>query len=207
MAKRILWLTVPLGAAAGAVYYYLNLKKKKTAGVKANKTGSKLSAGKAKGSYEPKSPKIGSYSFISGFQDAATIELSLPYDAECFSFTVTENDFLTESGDSHVALLYGEKFSAQFEYAGYYRGEDFEALAKELTSRHHDLSPAVYGNSRGVCFQNGEALCFAFPVPEDSHSYLLVSVLKAKDNDDELVALREYPDLAWMFSSMAFSRA
>ena len=204
MAKRILWLTVPLGAAAGAAYY---LTKKKTADAKSKKNGSKISAGKAKASYAPKNPKIGSYSFITGFQDAATVELSLPYDAECFSFAVAENDFLTESGDSHVALLYGEKFSAQFEYAGYYRGEDFEALTKELASRHHDLSPAVYGYSRGVCFQNGEALCFAFPVPEDSHSYLLVSVLKAKDNDDELAALREYPDLVWMFSSMTFSRA
>ena len=219
MAKKLLWLALPVGAATGAAFYFL--KKQAASGAqKADeprhakatgeqspaKAGGKKTSGKGKGPWEPKSPKTGYYSFISGFKDAATVELQLPYDSECCSFAVVEDEFLTESGDSHVAVLYGEQFSAQFEYAVYYHGEDFAALTKELASHHQDLSPAVYGVHQGVCYQAGDVLCFAFPIPEDSHSYLLASVLKAPDNDDALSDLRAYPDLSWMLSSMSFSR-
>ena len=210
MSKKLFLLALPIGVAAGAALYYL---KKQTASdtqqadiQKTAKTGNRKSAGKNSVTYEPKSLKTGSYSFISGFKDAATVELRIPYDSDSFSFSVVEDEFLAESGDSHVGLLYGEKFSAQFEYAAYYSGEDFSALTKELASHHRDLCPAVYSEHQGISYLAGDVLCFAFPIPEDSHSYLLVSVLKAPDNDDSLSDLRMYPDLGWILSSMSFSR-
>ena len=76
--------------------------------------------------------KTGSYSFVSGYKDAATVEVKVGYDPERFSFAVIEDSFPAYSSDSHVAVIYGEDFTAQIEYAGYYHGEDF-AVENEIT--------------------------------------------------------------------------
>jgi hypothetical protein len=156
--------------------------------------------------YAPKAPAVGSYSFISGFQDAATVEVSVPFDAESFSFAVLEDGFLCESGDSHVGLLSGEKFSAQFEYGTYYRGEDFGELQGQLAEKHKDLRAAVYGENAGVCFRDGDNISLCFPILGDSHSYLHVTLVKAADNDDELEDLLGYPELRYTLGGLRSER-
>ncbi len=203
MRNKPYWLLLPAAAAAGAAVFFLrknpvarNLKEKRVSGVDS-----------AKASCAPKTVKTGSYSFISGFKDAATVELSFPYDAGLFHYSVAEDQFLVESGDSHVGILYGEDFSAQFEYGNYYSGENYEKLCQELLSKHPDLSDVQYGLHSGIRFLDGDSICLIFPIPEDSCSYLQISLLKAPDNDDDLSALPEYPSLRFILESMTFSRS
>jgi hypothetical protein len=156
--------------------------------------------------YAPKAPAVGSYSFISGFQDAATVELSVPYDKETGSFAVLEDEFPAESGDSHVAVLYEEGFSLQLEYASYYRGEDFGELQGQLAAKHSDLAPAVFGANAGVRFLDGDNLAFLFPILDDPYSYLHVTLMKASGNDDTLEEVAAYPALAYTLSGLRFER-
>ena len=106
-----------------------------------------------------------------------------------------------------MGVLYGESFSAQVEYGSYYSGEDFAKLCQELVGKHHDLAEAVYGPLSGVSYRDGDNLCLAFPIPEDEHSYLLITLVKAPDNDDELEALLDYPELRFLLESASFSRS
>lgn len=202
MRIKYLWLALPAAAAAGAAAYLL---KKSSGSAPAAKAAATPATKKAPAA--PTSVKEASYSFISGFKDAATVELKFAYDAEKFHFSVVEDDFLTESGDSHVGVLHGENFSAQVEYGSYYSGEDFAKLCQELVAKHHDLAEAVYGPLSGVSYRDGDNLCLAFPIPEDGHSYLLITLVKAPDNDDELEALLDYPELRFMLESASFSRS
>lgn len=204
MRTKYLWLSLSLAAAGGAAV--LLLAKKNRSASAGNKAEPAPTAAKGKAPAGSGLTKEASYSFISGFKDAATVELKFPYDAERFSFSVLEDEFLTESGDSHVGVLYGEAFSAQFEYGTYYSGEDFARLRQELTAKHRDLTDAVYDGLHGVKFRDGDNYCLAFPIPDDVHSYLLVTLVKAPDNDDELEALPDYPDLHSMLGSLVFSR-
>ena len=201
MKNKLFPVSVAAAAVAGAAWY---LGSKKLFGKKA-------SSGAASESEAvpavPKNVKEGSYSFISGFQDAVTVEMKLSYDAERFSFSVVEDDFLTESGDSHVAILSGEAFSAQFEYAGFYRGESFDQFREELLAKHSDLCPVVYGSNSCLKYLAGDNICLVFPIPEDSYSYLLVTLVKAKDNDDEIGQIPDYADLKYILGSMSFRRS
>ena len=201
MRIKYLWLTLPAAATVGVAAYLL---KKSSGSAPAAKAAAAPATKKAPAA--PTSVKEASYSFISGFKDAATVELKFAYDAEKFHFSVVEDDFLTESGDSHVGVLHGENFSAQVEYGSYYSGEDFAKLCQELVGKHHDLAEAVYGPLSGVSYRDGDNLCLAFPIPEDGHSYLLITLVKAPDNDDELEALLDYPELRFMLESASFSR-
>lgn len=202
MRIKYLWLTLPAAATVGVAAYLL---KKSSGSAPAAKAAAAPATKKAPAA--PTSVKEASYSFISGFKDAATVELKFAYDAEKFHFSVVEDDFLTESGDSHVGVLYGESFSAQVEYGSYYTGEDFAKLCQELVGKHHDLAEAVYGPLSGVSYRDGDNLCLAFPIPEDGHSYLLITLVKAPDNDDELEALLDYPELRFLLESASFSRS
>lgn len=201
MRYKPYWLLIPTAAAAAGAAFLLRKKIIKPA--PAEQSG----AAAAKAPYAPKSVKNGSYSFISGFKNAETVELSFPYDAELFQFSVVEEDFLVESGDSHVGILYGESFNAQFEYGTYYAGEDYEGLCRELMSRHPDLSDVQYGPHSGICYQDGDCICLVFPIPDDSCSYLQVSLLKAPDNDDALSSLPDYPSLHFILDAMRFARS
>ena len=199
MRKGRLWLAFSAAALAGTGLW---LARKKSVGetVKTVQNNSSVPASMAK-------VQTGTYSFISGFQDAATVELSFPYDADRFRYTVCEEDFPADSGDSHVGVLYGEDFSMQLEYASYYQGEDFAALSRALKEKHTSLCAVRYGNLEGVSYQDGDNWCLAFPIPEDAFSYLLITLVKAAGNDDELAALPEYPDLKAMLGAMRFSRS
>ena len=202
MRIKYLWLTLPAAATVGVAAYLL---KKSSGSAPAAKAAAAPATKKAPAA--PTSVKEASYSFISGFKDAATVELKFAYDAEKFHFSVVEDDFLTESGDSHVGVLYGESFAAQVEYGSYYSGEDFAKLCQELVGKHHDLAEAVYGPLSGVSYRDGDNLCLAFPIPDDEHSYLLITLVKAPDNDDELEALLDYPELRFLLESASFGRS
>lgn len=202
MRTKYFWLSVVTGAAVGAASYYLKKKLSVTPAA-----GSASAAAPAQAPAAPRAArKEAVYSFISGFKDAATVEFRFDYDADRFRYAVTEDDFLTESGDSHVGILTGEAFSVQFEYGTYYSGEDFTLLTQELSSRHPDLDGASYGALSGVKFRDGDNFCLAFPVPEDAHSYLLLTLVKAPDNDDELETIPETPDFCSLLNSASFSR-
>lgn len=197
-------IAAPLSlAAVGGIVGIVLMKKKSAAKPAADKPAAK--AGKSTPAKRaPANEKTGSYSFISGFQDAATMEATLRYDAERFSFEVVEEGFLSYSGDSHVALVEGEDFSLQLEYGAYYTGEDFDAHIKALREKHADIAPAVYGQNEGCRYYEGDNVCFVFPV--DAHSYLLVTGVKAKGNDDELTALPEYEDMKDLLGSLSFAK-
>ena len=205
MRTKHLWLSVATGAAVGAASYYL---KKKLSSARTAKAAPGASAAPAEASAASPAAatKEAVYSFISGFKDASTVEFRFRYDADRFHYAVAEDDFLTESGDSHVGILTGEDFSVQFEYGTYYSGEDFALLTQELSSRHPDLDRASYGPLTGVQFRDGDNFCLAFPVPEDPHSYLLMTLVKAPDNDDELEVIPGTPAFRRLLDSASFCR-
>ena len=204
MMNKLILAALPVGLGAAAL---LLLKKNKESGSKETAAPAKGGKTKMSAPVEPKNVKTAAYSFISGFKDAATVEVTFPYDGERYAFEVKEDAFLTESGDSHVGVLEGEGFSAQFEYGSFYTGEDFEKHSRELRNQHPDLTPASYGKNEGLRFLDGDVMCMAFPIPEDEHSFLLVSIVKAGDNDDELDAIADYADLKYMLGGMSFSRS
>ena len=131
------------------------------------------------------------------------MELTLRYDAERFSFDVVEENFLFYSSDSHVAILEGEDFSLQIEYAPFYAGEDFAAHTKTLQEKYAEVASVTYGPNAGLRYYEGDNVCFHFPV--DEHSYMLVTAVKAKGNDDELSALPDYEDMKDILGSMKFA--
>ena len=203
MRTKHLWLSVLTGAAVGAASYYL---KKKLAATPAPASASGASAAPVQAPAPSAEEKEAVYSFISGFKDAATVEFRFPYSPERFRFAVVEDEFLAESGDSHVGILSGEDFSVQVEYGSYYSGEDFTLLTQELSSRHPDLDTAAYGALTGVKFRDWDHFCLAFPIPDDTHSYLLLTLVKAPDNDDELETIPDTADFRTLLNSASFRR-
>lgn len=201
MRARFLWFAVSAAAAGGAAVYFL---KKKTLSVGSSGSAGVDTSAQVQAS-SPRAMKEAVYSFISGFKDASTVAFHFPYDADAFHYSVAEDDFLTESGDSHVGILQGEKYSVQFEYGSYYSGEDFLKLQQELTAKHSDLSVTQYGSLYGVKFRDGDSICLAFPIPQDSYSYLLITMVKAPDNDDDLEALPDYPEFRALLASSSFT--
>ena len=182
-----------LGAAAAGVAV---LMKKEPAAPKAAAPAKAAPAA-------PASLKTGTYSFVSGYKDARTVEMSLDYDAERFSYAVIEEEFLSYTSDSHVAVLYGEDFSAQFEYASYYRDEGFPELIHHASEKFKGFGDVAYGDNTGIKYCDGDNVCLCFPV--DEHSYLLVTLIKAKDNDDDFRNLPDYPDVQAILGSLRFN--
>ena len=198
MKKALILAPVGL-AAVGAVVF---LAMKKPAGDKPaaeKKAAPAKSGGKAKAA-APKDLKSGSYSFISGFKDARTVEVSVEYDAAAVSYAVISEDFLTYSSNSHVAAITGEEYSIQLEYAGYYSGEDFAALKKSLAERYQDVKDVAFGANKGLQYIDGDNVCMAFPV--DEFSYLLVTIIKGKEYDDPFTTLPDYPPVAAILASI-----
>ena len=148
----------------------------------------------------------GAYSFISGFQDAVTVEMLLDYDPEKLSFAIVEDEFLSYTSDSHVAIMYGEDFNLQFEYAGYYDGEDFAAHSRALLEKHPTGGGIICGALQGVWVLDGDNVTIHFPIPDDKHSYLLVTVQKTPDYDDEVTTLPAYTPLRELLSTIRFRK-
>ena len=198
MKKRTILL--PLGLAAGAAALLLMKKK---AAPKAAPAGKAPEAGRKT---PPANWKTGTYSFISGFQNAATVEMSLGYDGDKFSYAVVSEDFLSYSSDSHVAILEGEDFSLQLEYGAYFTGEDFAAHCATLAEKHRDFGPVRYGSVDAVKYLEGDNLCFCIPIPGDAQSYVQVLLFKAKGNDTPLPDMAGDPDLSAVLESIRFAR-
>lgn len=178
----------PLGlAAAGALAAGISTLLKKPAEVS---PAAAPSAGAA-----PSGPLVtGVYSFISGYQDAATVEFSLRFNPEAGSFSVVGEDFLSYSSASHVGIYEGEEFKAQIEYVPYYSGEDFDALVKGLKEKYRDVAPVSYAALSGVKYLDGDSMCLCFPIPGDKHSYVQLILFQVKkDEDHPLSAIAESP--------------
>ena len=156
---------------------------------------------------DPARLKTGSYSFISGYKDAATVEMRVSYDGEAFSYAVVEDEFIAESSDSHVALLYGEDFNLQFEYAPFFGGEDFAAHRANLAEKHADLQEAAFGENRGLQYLAGDNVCIHLPIPGDAYSYVLVTVQKNAAFDGDVTEIPALPAFRQILESVAFSRA
>ena len=150
----------------------------------------------------PRNLQAGSYSFISGFKDAATVDVSLNYDADKYSYAVIAEEFLAYTSDSHVAVLSGEDFSFQLEYAGYYRGEGFEDLIRQVSEKYQGFTPVAYGDNTGVSYEAGDNICLCFPAGEDPYSYLLVTLFKGPGWDDAVADLLEHADFAAVMGSI-----
>ena len=196
-------ILAPLGLAAAGAAALVLLKKKPEAKAAPAKGGP---AKKPAPTKAPANLKTGSYSFISGYQNAATVEMRLGYDGDKFSYAVVSEDFLSYSSDSHVALVQGEDFSLQLEYAAYFTGEDFAAHCASLAEKHKSFAPVRYGSVDAVKYLEGDTLCFCIPIPEDEHSYVQVLVFKDKGNDTPLPELAKDPDLSAMLESIRFER-
>ena len=125
---------------------------------------------------------------------------------EKFSYAVVEEDFLSYSSDSHVALLQGADFSLQIEYAAYFTGEDFPAHCAALAEKYQSFAPVRYGSVDAVKYLEGDNLCFCVPIPEDEHSYVQVLLFKDKGNDTPLPDMAEDPDLGAILSSIRFRK-
>jgi len=154
----------------------------------------------------PANLRTGVYSFISGYQDAATVELSMDYDPEKFSFAIVEDEFLNYSSASHVAIVYGEEFNLQLEYAAYYSGEDFVAHSAALREKYSACNAYSCGALDGLWVLDGDNVAMHFPIPDDQHSYLLVTVQKTPGYDDEVTTLPDYAPLRELLSTVKFTR-
>ena len=185
----------PLGvlAAAGAAAVLL---KKKDGGSKP-----KAAAPAAKKAAETETlMKTGEYSFVSGFKDARTVEVRLDYDALRFGFDVIGEDFLTYSSDSHVAVVSGEEFSFQMEYASFYKGEDFALITETAAQKYAGFAAVKFGALEGFRYREGDSVCFCLPV--DEYSYLLLTLLKAEGCDKTVEELAESDDLGAILSTL-----
>ncbi len=148
-------------------------------------------------------PKTGSYSFVSGFQDAKTVNLAFTFDGDRFSCAQLEEDFLTFTSVSHAAAIYGEDFSIQIEYADLAGGESFDALGNALKEKKTGFAPVRYGENEGFRYFNGDNVCFVFPA--SAYSYILATVIKDKDSDIDYRDLPDDPDVAAILGSFQIS--
>lgn len=186
----------PLGIlAAGGAAAVLLLKKKGVPGGTAN-----APAEKKKAEPQEKRMETGEYSFVSGFQDARTVEIKLDYDALRFSFDVIGEDFLSYSSDSHVAVITGEDFSMQMEYASYYKGEDLATITAAAEKKYPGFQRVSFGSSEGFRYREGDGICFCLGV--DEYSYLLFTLLKAQGCDKTIEELAGSEELKELLSSI-----
>ena len=174
------WLIIAPIAAAAAAGAALALKGKSGADKKPTAKAASKPAAKAGGKKDDgfvmKNPTAGVYSFASGYKDAKEVTVTITYDADKHAFGVVSEGYITDSGDSHVAIINADDFSIQIEYAPYYHGEDFAALEK--------------------CFTNCGSYCMAFPVADSAADYVLATVvLMGDDSEDERVKLRSNPEM------------
>ncbi len=204
------WLVIAPIAAAAAAGAALALKgrtgaEKKPAAKAAAKPAAK-SGGKKSAEFSIKNPKSGVYSFASGYRDAKEITVSVTYDADKHGFAVVSEGYITDSGDSHVAILNADDFAIQIEYAPYYHGEDFAALEKSVEENYKNFGRVSFKNASGICFTNGGSYCMAFPAAGSTADYVLTTVvLMGDDNEDERVKLRSNPEMLAIMDTLVIS--
>ena len=188
-------IVLPLGLAAAGAAALLLMKK----------PAEDKPAAKDKAPAPAANGREGSYSFISGFKDPLTVDAAITYDPEKFSFSVISEEFLNPSSDSHVAVLWGEDFNIQMEYAAYYPGENFETMSKAIAEKFKGFAPARYGENEAVRYLDGDSYGFRFRIPGDEQSYLLATVIRAAADPEDFAALPEDPAFAAMMGSIRFA--
>lgn len=186
-------LLIPAGIlSAGAAALLLMKKKPAEAKAKAAPAAAKAA--------QPANAAEGAYSFVSGYKDAQTRRLGLKYDADAFSFAVVSEDYLIYSGDSHVALLTGEDYNVQIEYAAYYTGEGFDAMAARAREKYATCADVTVNGIRGIRYIEGDAVVTCLEA--DEYSYVIVSAMKAKESKIALPDIVNEAPLAYMFSTV-----
>ena len=126
----------------------------------------------------------------------AEVRDTVTYDADKHAFGVVSEGYITDSGDSHVAIVNADDFAIQIEYAPYYHGEDFTALEKSVEENYKNFGRVSFKNASGICFTNGGSYCMAFPAADSTADYVLATVvLMGDDNEDERVKLRSNPEM------------
>ncbi len=204
------WLVIAPIAAAAAAGAALALKGRtgaeKKPAVKAAAKPAAKSGGKKSAEFSIKNPKSGVYSFASGYRDAKEITVSVTYDADKHGFAVVSEGYITDSGDSHVAILNADDFAIQIEYAPYYHGEDFAALEKSVEENYKNFGRVSFKDASGICFTNGGSYCMAFPAAGSTADYVLATVvLMGDDNEDERVKLRSNPEMLAIMDTLVIS--
>lgn len=188
-------IIAPVAIAAGAAAAVVLSKK---SGGKGEAKGSAKGAAKA----VIKNAQTGTYSFVSGYRDPVTVDVTMDYDSVKYSFAVIEEEFLSYTSDSHVAVVYGDEFNMQIEYAGYYNGEDFAAYSNVVKEKYSGFAEVSYGENAGFKFVDGDSHCICFPIAGDDCSYLLVTVIKGKDCKMEFEDIPQHADLCAMLGTL-----
>lgn len=195
-------IILPLGLAAAGAAAALLLMKKPEEAAKASSVAA-MPGGKET-PVAPQNLKQGSYSFISGFKDAVTVDMTIGFDPEKFSYAVISEEYLNPSSDSHVAVLWGEDYHMQLEYAAYYQGEGFEALAKHAAEKFKGFAPVRCGANEGFRYLDGDSYSYCLRIPGDEQSYLLATVIRAAADPEDFTALPEDPSFNAMLASIRF---
>lgn len=191
--KTALVLSAVLAVSgAGAAVFFLLRKKSGKASGSAVKADAPCAA--------PKNALSGSYSFVSGYKDAKEVNAVFSYNADVFACKVIEEEFLTYTSDSHVAVLYGDEYSVQLEYSDYCSGDSFEKLATALSEKYTGFEKLVYGGNIVYKYYDGSNVCFCVPATE--FSYLLVTAVLGKNSKIDYTQLADAPDLSYILSSI-----
>jgi len=194
--KRLMLLVPAAGLAAAAVIYTAVKKKKSAAPAKDEKTAQKAAV--------PVDLQQGSYSFVSGFKNAVTLNVTLSYDADSYSFDILDSEFPIYTSDSHVAFVSGEDFGFQLEYAAFYGDEGFAGLCSTEREKHPDAKTVTIGGIESLLYIQGDNIVFA--IPADEASYILVNVIKDKGNDETLGELSEDPALLAILNTIKIEK-
>lgn len=192
--ETVIALSTALAAAGAGAAAFLLLQKKSS---KASKPAGKADAPCA----APKNTASGSYSFVSGYQDAREVNTAFSYNADVFACKVIEDEFLTYTSDSHVAVLYGDEYSVQIEYSDYYSGDSFEKLAAVLAEKYTGFEKLVYGSNTVYKYFDGSNVCFCVPATE--FSYLLVTAVLGKNSKIDYTQLASDANLSYILSSIS----
>lgn len=178
-------LLIPAIAAVGAAAAFLVSKK---AGISVEVTVEKDDKKNPAKKTVERNLSVGTYSFVSGFKDAATVDVTVSYDAERFDFNVVEEGFLCSTSDSHVAVMYGADFNVQLEYVPFYAGDCFDSVRENAKS-----NPGFAEIPEGFRYVDGDSVYICLPV--DDFSYLLMTVMLSKASELKFEALPTAPEL------------
>jgi hypothetical protein len=195
MKKWIWLLPVGVGVAAGTAALLLRRKRENTPAPKEMKAPAK------KKGYEMLSPAAGTYSFVSGYQDAKTVEVGFTYDAQKYSCKEIEEEFPALTSVSHAELISGEEFAIQLEYTDFAAGEDFAAYTALLREKQKGFAPVQYGANEGFRYFNGDNVCFVFPATD--FSCILATVIPEKDSDLDYREIHENEELAAFLATLS----
>lgn len=191
---------VPMVIAAGAAVAVLAMGKKKPAG-DAKKAAP---AAKAAKKLEMKNPQSTVFSFVSGYQDPATIEVTMKYDADKVDLAVIEEGFMVPSSNPQVVTAFSGMFNLQLEPTNFYSGQSFDGMCAEAKEKFKGYGEVEFGALKGIKYNAGDGVNFCFPV--DEASYLQVSAFKGPDNDDEVEDLPTCAELGFFFENVSVEK-